>query len=128
MNRKEAAEAWHVSEKEVKRICEHMQLDVNAIPEDTRPVYVPDKRIASDPHRFYIYALAVINNPVLHLEGVDPLILESCVTQLSRTGLIVPKEGADPGSADYRDYVISADRSAFYDWSGRRAREELGLL
>ena len=128
MNKKEAAAAWHVSVKEVKRICRHMQLDPNAIPGDARPVYVPDKRTASDPHRFYAYALTVINNPVLRLEGVDPLILESCVTQLSKAGLIVPKQGADPESTDYRDYVISADRQRFYDWSGKRAREELGML
>ena len=70
----------------------------------------------------------MINNPILHLEGVDELILASCVTQLSKTGLIVPKKGADPESSDYRDYVISADRSAFYDWSGKRAQEELGML
>ena len=56
MNKKEAAAAWHVSVKEVKRICRHMQLDPNAIPEDAQPVYVPDNRTASDPHRFYAYA------------------------------------------------------------------------
>ena len=128
MNKKEAAAAWRVSVKEVKRICKHMQLDVNAIPEDTQPVYVPDKRIASDPHRFYTYALTVIDNPVLHLEGVDQLVLESCVTQLCKAGLIVPKQGTDPASADYRDYVISGDRQRFYDWSGKRAKEELGML
>ena len=128
MNKKEAAAAWRVSVKEVKRICKHMQLDVNAIPEDTQPVYVPDKRAASDPHRFYTYALTVIDNPVLQLEGVDRLVLESCVTQLCKAGLIVPKQGADPASADYRDYVISGDRQRFYDWSGKRAKEELGML
>ena len=128
MNKREAAAAWRVSIKDVKRICKHMQIDVNAIPEDTQPVYVPDKRVASDPHRFYTYALTVINNPILHLEGVDELILASCVTQLSKMGLIVPKKGADPESSDYRDYVMSADRSAFYDWSGKRAQEEIGML
>ena len=128
MNKKEAAVAWHISVKEVKRICKHMQLDPNDIPEDTSPVYVPDKRIAHDPHRFYTYALTVIGNPALHLEGMDELILQSSVTQLSKTGLIVPKAGADPGSADYRDYVISADRQGFYDWIGTRAKEQLGML
>lgn len=128
MNMREAAAAWHVSVKEVKRICRHMRIDLNAIPEDTQPVFVPDKRVATDPHRFYIYVLTVINNPVLHLEGVDELILESCVTQLARSGLIVPKKGADSGSTDYRDYVISADRQGFYDWSGRRAKSELGMM
>lgn len=128
MNKKEAAEAWHVSVKDVKRICSHMQIDPSDIPADTQPVYVPDKRVASDPHRFYIYALTVINNPILHLEGVDELILESCVTQLSRAGLIVPKKGANPDSTDYRDYVISADRQAFYDWSDKRTKVEFGML
>ena len=127
MNKREAAAAWRVSVKDVKRICRHMQINVNAIPEDTQPVYVPDKRVARDPHRFYIYALTVINNPILRLEGVDELILASCVTQLSRAGLIVPKKGADPESSDCRDYVISADRAAFYDWSGKRVRKGLGM-
>ena len=128
MNRKEAAEAWNVSEKAVKRICSYMQIDVKQIPEDTQPVYVPDKKVATDPHRFYTYVLEVINNPILHLEGVDDLILESCVTQLRKIGLIVAKNGCDPESTDYRDYVLSADRKAFYDWTRRRAKEEFGIL
>ncbi len=128
MDKKEAARAWHVSEKDVKRICEHMQVDVKNIPEDLQPVYVPGKKVKMDPHRFYIYVLEVINNPILRLEGVDEDILQSCVTQLRLAGLIVPRKGADPESTDYRDYVLSADRERFYAWSNSKARENFGML
>lgn len=128
MNKKEAAAAWHVSEREVKRICKHMKIDCANIPEDTKPVFVPDKWEALDPYRFYTYTLAVIENPALHLEGMDSLVLESCVTQLCKAGLIVLKKGADPSSADYRDYVISADRQKYYDWVGISSRQKIGMV
>ena len=117
MNKKEAAKAWHVNKKEVERVCKHMQVDEKNIPENLQPVYVPSNQTRADPHRFYIYVLEVIANPVFHLEGYDETIIQSCVTQLHHAGLIVLKAGADPDSANYRDYLISADRERFYQWN-----------
>ena len=127
MNKKDAAKAWHVKEKDVKRICDHMQIDINNIPEDLQPVYVPAKELRKDPHRFYIYILEVINNPLLVLEDVDETIIQSCVTQLHKEGLIVPKKNADPESTNYRDYVLSADREKFYTWMNSKSTMFLEL-
>ena len=128
MNKKEAAQLWNVPEKSVKKICRHMNIDVKNIPEDLVPVYVPEMHIRKDPHRYYIYVLEVINYPHLVLEGVDTDIIESCVTQLCQTGLIVPKKGKSPASADYHDYVITADRERFYEWYSSKAKQSLNIL
>ena len=128
MNKKEAAKAWHVNEKDVERICGYMQVDINNIPENLQPVYVPRREVKMDPHRFYIYVLEAIDNPCLRLEGADSDIIRSCVTQLRGIGLIVPKKGTDPDSSDYRDYILSADRELFYQWTNSKARENLNAL
>ena len=128
MNKKEASQIWGVSEKDVKTICRHMEVDVKNIPEDLVPVYVPDKHVRKDPHRFYIYVLEVIDNPHLILDGVDENIIESCVTQLCKAGLITLKKGKDPASADYHDYVITVDRQRFYDWYDNKGKESLEAM
>lgn len=111
MNRKQASIRWEVSEYEVSKICKHMNIDSKNIPEDTIPVYIPDKRYTKDPHRFYVFVLDVIINSHLEIEGIDPDILATCVEQLRETGLIVLKHGRAVGSVDYRDYMISANRA-----------------
>ncbi len=128
MNKKEASKAWHVNVNDVVRICEHMQVDADHIPEDLEPVYVPRREVRTDPHRYYIYVLEVVGNPRLKLEGVDEDIIQSCVTQLSRIGLIVPKKGCAPDSTDHRDYILSADREKFYAFSNSRVKEKIGAL
>ena len=128
MNAKQAARAWEVSETEVERICEEMELDSDEIPEDTVPVYVPDRIYESNPHRYYIYLLEVIANTHLEIRGVDKSILETCVGQLKEKKLIVLKTGADPDSLDYRDYVLSAERSLFYEWYTYLTKDHMTLI
>ena len=128
MNAKQAARAWEVSETEVERICEEMELDSDEIPEDTVPVYVPDRIYESNPHRYYIYLLEVIANTHLEIRGVDKSILETCVGQLKEKKLIVLKTGADPDSLDYRDYVISAETNLYNDWCNSLVKESMTLI
>ena len=128
MNIKQAARAWELSEDEVRTICKEMGIDANDIPDDTVPVYVPDRFYESDPHRFYIYLLEVISNTHMEIQGIDRDILETCVAQLKEKKLIVLKKGADPASLDYHDYVISADRAVYNEWYSAMIKQSVTVM
>ncbi|MBO5551106.1 MAG: hypothetical protein J5966_04025 [Lachnospiraceae bacterium] len=100
MNTAEASKAWEVTVIEVGQICEQMGIDADNIPDDTVPVYVPDRYYEDDPHRYYIYLLDVISNTHMELKGFDQNILETCVEQLKEKKLIVLKRGANADSLD----------------------------
>jgi len=101
MNKKQAAERWEVSVYYVGKICKYLGISSRDIPEDTIPVYIPDKRYKADPHRYYIFVLDVIINTHLDLVNVDQDIIETCVVQLKNAGLIVLKHGKAEESVDY---------------------------
>ena len=128
MNRAQASRAWEVSEDEVQKICEAMGIDADSIPEDTVPVYVPDPFYAEDPHRFYLYLLAVISNTHMEIKGIDKHILETCVGQLLEKKLIVRKIGADPDSLDYRDFLLSPERALYNEWYGSFVKDSVSLI
>lgn len=128
MNRAQASRAWEISENEVKRICEAMGIDADNIPDDTVPVYVPDKFYEADPHRYYIYLLEVISNTHMEIQGIDKDILETCVAQLKEKKLIVLKNGADPASLDYHDYLLSAERALFNEWHSALVKDSMSLI
>lgn len=128
MNVKRAASLWEVSESMVRKICKQMQLDPKNIPEDTIPVYIPDKRYTKDPHRFYVFVLDVIINSHLELEGIDPDIIATCVEQLRDAGLIVLKHGRTAGSVDYHDFMVSANRTEFYNWKDAKIKSKIEMI
>ena len=128
MNRAQASRAWEISENEVKRICEAMGIDADNIPDDTVPVYVPEKIYEADPHRYYIYLLEVISNTHMEIQGIDKNILETCVAQLKEKKLIVLKNGVDPASLDYRDYLLSAERALFNEWHSALVKDSMSLI
>ena len=128
MDVKQASFDWGVPKKAVKAICEHMGIDPKNIPEDTVPVYVPEKVILNDPHRVYIYLLDVISNKRLELEDVDNDLLITAMEELKRKGLIVAIQGRDPHSTDYHDYMVSANREEYLNWYYSRTNESMGLL
>ena len=128
MNVKRAASLWEVSESMVRKICKQMQLDPKNIPEDTSPIYIPDKRYTKDPHRFYVFVLDVIINSHLELEGIDPDIIATCVKQLRNAGLIVLKHGRAVGSVDYHDYMVSANRADFYNWKVAKMKSKIDMI
>ena len=128
MNRTQASRVWEMSEDEVKTICQEMGIDADNIPDDTVPVYVPDRFFESDPHRYYIYLMEVISNTHMDIRGIDKNILETCVEQLKEKKLIVLKKGADPDSLDYHDYLLSADRSLFHEWYSYIMKDHMSLI
>ena len=128
MNTKQAAARWEVSEYMVRKICKHLGVSCRNIPEDTTPVYIIDKRYQKDPHRFYIFVLDVIINTHLVLEGIDPDIIATCVEQLRDVGLIVTKHGRPARSLNYRDYMVSANRTEFYDWKTANMKNKISII
>lgn len=128
MNTAQASRAWEISEKEVRLICKEMGLDADNIPEETVPVYVPDRIYESNPHRYYLYLLDVISNTHMEIKGIDKTILETCVAQLKEKKLIVLKTGADPDSLDYHDYLMSAERDLYNDWYNSLIKDSVSLI
>lgn len=128
MNKKQAAKKWEISEYQVGKICKYMNLDSKHIPEDTIPIYIPDRRYKKDPHRFYIFILDVIINTHLELERIDADIIATCVEQLNAAGLIVLKHGRPKDSIDYHDYMVSANRTEFYNWQSTKTKNKIELI
>ena len=128
MNAAQASRAWEISEKEVRTICKEMGLEADNIPDDTVPVYVPERFYEDNPHRHYIYLLDVIANTHMEIRGVDKAILETCVAQLKEKKLIVLKEGAAPDSLDYRDYLMSAERDIYNEWYNALIKNSMTLM
>ena len=128
MNKAQASRAWEVTEDEVEIICKEMGINADNIPDDTVPVYVPDKYYKTDPHRYYIYLLDVISNTHLELKGIDQTILETCVAQLKEKKLIILKRGAKPDSLDYHDYVLSAERALYTEWYSHLIKDGMSMI
>lgn len=128
MNAAQASRAWEVSEKEVCMICREMGIKTDSIPDDTVPVYVPDRFYEENPHRYYIYLMDVIANTHMEIRGVDQAILETCVAQLKEKKLIVLKTGAKPDSLDYRDYLVSAERDLYNEWYNSLIKTSMTLI
>ena len=127
MNLKQAAARWEVTEKTARKLCERMQVDPENIPEDLRPVYTGDQH-AIDPHRAYLELLDVIMNTHLDLEEGDPDVRRTCLEQLRKENLIVAKNGRDPESDDYHDYILTPDKEKYYAWYDSKTKDSLNFL
>ena len=128
MNVAQASRAWEITENEVRMICKEMGIETDNIPDDTVPVYVPDRYYEDNPHRYYIYLMDVISNTHMEIRGIDKAILETCVAQLKEKKLIVLKTGADPDSLDYRDYLVSAERDVYNEWYNSLIKNSMTLM
>ena len=128
MNRAQASRAWEISEDDVKKVCEKMGIDADNIPDGTVPVYLPNPVYETDPHRYYFYLLEVISNTHMEIKGIDEKILETCVAQLKEKKLIVLKQGTDPDSLNYRDYLLSADRALFNEWYNSLVKDSMSVI
>lgn len=128
MDIRQASHKWEITEKEVRMICNEMGIDAKNIPDDTVPVYIPDSYYADNPHRYYVYLLDVISNTHMELKGIDQVILETCVKELKEHNLIILKNGADPDSLDYHDYMISAERVLYNEWWNANIKDGISFL
>ena len=127
MNVQQAAARWEVTEKTAKRLCRRMQVDPENIPDDLRPIYTGDQ-YRGDPHRVYLELLDVIMNTHLDLGEIDPAVMKTCLEQLRKENLIVAKNGRDPESDDYHDYILTPDKEKYYAWRESKTKGSLNLL
>ena len=128
MNVTEASHKWEISEKEVDKICREMGIDADNIPDETVPVYLPDRLYEENAHRYYIYLLDVISNTHMEIKGIDKDILETCIEQMKEKKLIVLKTGADKDSLDYHDYIMSADVEAYNGWYNSLVKDSMSFM
>ena len=128
MNKAQASRVWETTEEKVQKICDKMKIDPENIPDDTIPVYVPDRFYESHPHRYYVYLLEAIANTHMEIQGIDRDVLETCVAQLKEKKLIVLRKSADPDSLDYHDYLISAERAVYDEWYASFMKESTSLI
>ena len=127
MNIQQAAVRWEVPVKTARRLCERMHADLENIPDDLRPIYTADQ-YGDDPHRVYLALVDVITNTHLDLDEIDPAVLETCLEQLRKEKLIVAKNGKDPESTDYHDYILTPDKEKYYAWYHCKAKTNLNIL
>ena len=62
------------------------------------------------------------------IKGIDRSILETCVAQLKEKKLIVLKNSAKPDSLDYRDYLISPERTLYNEWCNSLVKDSVSLI
>lgn len=130
-NKRQAKEKWHLTDREVKAICEYYSFPIvkgaYQIPEDTVPVYIPDKRCMKSELRQYLFVADAIHKKVT----IDPKLINSSVDEirtvvrvLKNKHLIELIDGRAADSLDYRDYILGLD---FTEWK-RDATDNLKTL
>lgn len=115
-NKSQAKEKWHLTDREVKAICDYYSFPIvkgaYQIPEDTVPIYIPDKRCMKSELRQYLFVADAIHKKVT----IVPELINSSVQEI-RTAVRVLKnkhlieliEGREIDSLDYRDYMLGID-------------------
>ena len=130
-NKSQAKEKWNLTDREVKAICEYYGFPivkgVYQIPEDTVPIYIPDKRYIKSELRQYLFVADAIHKKVT----IDPKLIDSSVDEI-RTAVRVLRnkrlieliDGRGANSLDYKDYMLGLD---FAGWK-RDATDNLKTI
>ena len=131
MNKKQAMSVWNVTRREVHEICEYYGIKKEegqySIPEDTVPIYIPDKRYLKQDLRVYIFVADAICRKLQiapELFNSSDEEIKTVVRVMRNEELIVLLEGRQETSLDYRDYMPGIKLSA---WK-REERNRLKLL
>ena len=131
MTKKQAKAKWFLTDREVDGICEYYGFTrVNGqfqIPEDTIPVYIPDKRYMKNGLRLYLFVSDAIHKKLLlvpELINTSDDEIRTIVRILRDRGLIERIEGRPKGSLNYQDYILGIE---FADWK-RDATDNFKLL
>ena len=131
MTKKQAADAWQLSEREVGGICEYYGFTkVNGrfqIPDDTVPVYIPDKRYLKNDLGLYLFIADAIYKKlriVPELFHSSDEEVRTAVRVMRERNLIVRIEGRPVNSLNYQDYILGPE---FADWK-RNATDNFKLI
>lgn len=131
MNKTEAKAKWHLSDREVDGICEYYDFTkVNGqfqIPEDTIPIYIPDKRYLKNDLRLYLFVSDAIHKKlklVPELFNSNNAEVRTIVRVMRNRGLIERIEGRPEESLNYQDYILGVE---FAGWK-RNATDNFKLI
>ena len=122
---------YNLTKREVDGICEYYVIKKEKrqfqIPDDTEPVYIPDKRFANTELRLYLFVSDAIQRkvklvPELFYSTDDEV--RTVVRVMRDNGLLVRIEGRPEDSLEYQDYILGPE---FADWK-RSATDNFKLV
>ena len=120
MTKKQAKTKWFLTDREVDGICNYYGFTKVKgqfqIPEDTVPVYIPDKRYLKNDLRLYLFVSDAIHRklklvPELFNSSDDEV--RTIVRVMGDKGLIERIDGRPNESLNYQDYILGIE---FVDW------------
>lgn len=122
---------YNLTKREVDGICEYYGIKKEKrqfqIPDDTEPVYIPDKRFVKKELRLYLFVSDAIQRkvklvPELFYSTDDEV--RTVVRVMRDNGLLVRIEGRPEDSLEYQDYILGPE---FSDWK-RSATDNFKLV
>lgn len=131
MTKKQAKTKWFLTDREVDGICNYYGFTKVKgqfqIPEDTVPVYIPDKRYLKNDLRLYLFVSDAIHRklklvPELFNSSDDEV--RTIVRVMRDKGLIERIDGRPNESLNYQDYILGIE---FVDWK-RNATDNFKLI
>ena len=122
---------YNLTKREVDGICEYYVIKKEKrqfqIPDDTEPVYIPDKRFVKKELRLYLFVSDAIQRkvklvPELFYSTDDEV--RTVVRVMRDNGFLVRIEGRPEDSLEYQDYILGPE---FADWK-RSATDNFKLV
>lgn len=131
MTKKQAKSKWHLTDREVDGICDYYGFTKVKgqfqIPEDTVPIYIPDKRYLDKELRLYLFVSDAIHKKLLlvpKLINSSDDEIRTIVRIMKDRGLIERIEGKPKDSLNYQDYILGLE---FAEWK-RNATDNFKLI
>lgn len=131
LTKKQFQMKYNLTKREVDGICEYYGIKKDKgqfqIPDDTEPVYIPDKRFVKKELRLYLFVSDAIQRkvklvPALFYSTDDEV--RTVVRAMRDNGLLVRIEGRPEDSLEYQDYILGPE---FADWK-RSATDNFKLV
>ena len=120
LTKKQFQMKYNLTKREVDGICEYYGIKKNKgkfqIPDDTVPVYIPDKRYVDKEFCLYLFVSDAIHKkvklvPELFYSTDDEI--RTVVRVMRDKDLLVRIEGRPKESLEYQDYILGPE---FADW------------
>ena len=125
LTKKQFQTKYNLTKREVDGICEYYGIKKNKgkfqIPDNTEPIYIPDKRFVNKELRLYLFVSDAIQRkvklvPELFYSTDDEV--RTVVRVMRDKGLLVSIEGRPEDSLEYQDYILGPE---FADWKRNAA-------
>ena len=120
LTKKQFQTKYSLTKREADRICEYYGIKKEKrqfqIPDNTEPIYIPDKRFVNKELRLYLFISDAIQRkvklvPELFYSTDDEV--RTVVRVMRDKGLLVRIEGRPEESLEYQDYILGPE---FAEW------------